>query len=166
MSRLACAVVVALSAPAVAGAEPVARAEDRAEAAPPGGSAAATATAAVPGLIVHGAGHWVLGERTTARRLLVAELVGLGVAAVGGIPILATGASARLSGPGIPLVFTGTGTLILGWLADIYGASGAHRLTGDPAVDLPPLAVEVGYAYVDDPQFSYGSFAVARAEVG
>src|SRR6187402_1498764 len=47
----------------------------------------AVATAVVPGLVVHGAGHYVLDEKRTARRLLLMEGVGFGLMAVGGLTV-------------------------------------------------------------------------------
>ena len=43
----------------------------------------ATAVAIVPGLVLHGSGHFAAGERATGWRLLGMEGVGLGLTAVG-----------------------------------------------------------------------------------
>lgn len=127
--------------------------------------AGAVAAAAVPGLIVHGSGHYVLGERRTAKRLLVLQGVGLGVAAIGGVPLLVSGASARLSLPTVPLAVAGISTFLLGWIADIYGSAGASRVAGTRDSWLPALELDAGYALVDDAQFDYRSFAVVGGRV-
>lgn len=44
------------------------------------------AAALLPGLVLHGAGHWLAGDRATAWRLLAAQGTGLGLLAVGGAP--------------------------------------------------------------------------------
>ena len=53
--------------------------------------------------------------RMTRRQLLKAA--GLGVAATGGIPLLATGASRRVTGFTMPLLITGTGIFLGSWVA-------------------------------------------------
>ncbi|HTE52311.1 MAG TPA: hypothetical protein VK698_15770 [Kofleriaceae bacterium] len=117
--------------------------------------------AIVPGLLLHGAGHYVAGERDVARRLFVVEGVGLGMAAVGGTQLLVTGASRHFSGPPIALIVSGVGLFGMSWLADLYGvAGGGHSAEAGGAA---PLEVEAGYGYVYDPRFAYRQFAVAEA---
>ncbi|HEX9296319.1 MAG TPA: hypothetical protein VF881_10800, partial [Polyangiaceae bacterium] len=69
----------------------------------------AVAAAIVPGLVVHGSGHFVAGDPQTARRLLLLEGLGFGTLAVGFIPIVASGASRRLVGPAAALTIGGVG---------------------------------------------------------
>ncbi|HEU5059534.1 MAG TPA: hypothetical protein VFU21_23530 [Kofleriaceae bacterium] len=125
--------------------------------------AAAVGAAVVPGAIARGAGHFVLGERAVARRLLHAEGIGLGIAAAGGVPLILTGASRHYTAVPVALLVSGAGVLLLSWAADLYGASGAAgpRTPPEPA----PVELELGYGYVQDPRFDYASFAVAAASV-
>jgi hypothetical protein len=121
--------------------------------------------AVFPGVVVHGTGHFLAGDTPTAMRLLRGQLLALGIAAAGGVPLALTGASRRLSLPAIPLVMGGGGLLLLGWGADIYGAAGLGRVAGTPRLALPGLEARLGYLYVYDPQFAYGSFATPGARL-
>jgi hypothetical protein len=125
----------------------------------------AVAAAVIPGILLHGAGHYVSGERETARRLLVVEGIALGSTGAGAVLLGVSGASRWVSGPAIGLGAAGIGVLALGWLADIYGAAGGARMGGRPLLRVPPVEVRLGYAYVRDPQFDYASFAVIGAEL-
>lgn len=125
--------------------------------------AAAVGASIVPGLLPHGSGHFVLGERQTAKRLLIAEGVGVGLAAAGGVPLWLTGASRHYTALPIAMLVSGVGVFALSWVADVYGASGA----GGPRPPLAeaPVELELGYGYVDDPRFDYRSFAVTAASI-
>ncbi len=115
--------------------------------------------ALVPGVLVHGTGHRIGGDRRTANRLLRVEALALGIAAAGGVPLGLTGASRRLALPTIPLIVGGGGMLFLNWFSDIYGAAGGPRLAGAPRLALPALEGRLRYVHVYDPQFAYRSFA-------
>lgn len=146
---------------AVLGAATVARAE---EAAPRKRSRALALTAAiVPGVIVHGAGHWVAGDRPMAKRMLYVQLAAAAVAAIGGLPIAVTGASEE-SMPGLVLLVPAGGVLIAGWAADIYGAAGGARLGGRPEREPADVEVELGYRFVGDPQLPWANLATLGAE--
>jgi hypothetical protein len=125
--------------------------------------AAAVGAAVVPGVIAHGSGHFVLGERRTARRLLAAEGIGLGIAAAGGVPLVLTGASRHYTAVPVALLVSGAGVLLLSLAADLYGVSGAGGPRTPPSA--APVELELGYGYVQDPRFDYGSFAIAAASV-
>jgi hypothetical protein len=125
--------------------------------------AAAIGAAVFPGLLAHGAGHFVLGERKATHRLLIAEGVGLGVATAGGVPLLLTGASRHYAAVPIAMLVSGVGVFALSWAADLYGASGAAGPRVPPTT--APLELEVGYGHVQDPRFAYASFAVTAASI-
>ena len=125
----------------------------------------AIAAALIPGVLVHGAGHYVVGERRTARRLLLLEGVGLGAAATGGLTVALSGASRWLSGPAIMVGALGIGIFGLGWLADIYGAAGGARRGARARTFTPPVLLHAGYGWVRDPEFDYQSFALAGGAV-
>jgi hypothetical protein len=121
------------------------------------------AAAAVPGLVVHGSGHWALGEPATARRLLLMEGIGLGMFLAGGLTIVFTGASRYFVAPAASVTMAGFGLFSTSYLADIYGST-----SKDGAAALsryrPPARweTELGYRRVYDPQFSYRDFLVER----
>lgn len=118
----------------------------------------------LPGVVAHGAGHFALGERAVAGRLLAAEGVGLGLAAGGAVPLILTGASRHHTGVPIAMVVSGVGVFALSWAADLYGATG---LAGPRRPrEAPPVELELGYGHVYDPRFAYRSFAVTAASVG
>ncbi len=115
----------------------------------------------VPGVAAHGAGHYVLGDPRTGSRLLLAEGVGLGATAVGGVSLFLTGASRYLVAPLAALTIAGVGIFAVSWLADIYGVTAGPEGTGIPLLFAPRLESELGYRYVYDPQFAYRSFFVS-----
>jgi hypothetical protein len=126
--------------------------------------AAATAASIVPGVLLHGSGHWVAGERRTARRLAIAQGIGLGLLAAGELPIaLSHGAPETM--PGLALVVPGTALFLTSWLADIYGAAGGAAIGGHGRRAPPRLQVETGTLLLADPQTdtriaaTFGGFA-------
>jgi hypothetical protein len=128
--------------------------------------AVAVGAAVFPGAVVHGSGHWVAGDRRAARRIAIAELVGLGLAALGGIPIGVSGGAPQTM-PGLALVVPGGALLIQSWLADVYGAAGGSRIGGRAGRE-PRLELEAGYALIADAQSDTGHLATlaATARVG
>lgn len=121
----------------------------------------ATGASIVPGVLVHGSGHFVLGKPKTGARLAAMEGVGL-VLAVGGIVVLAaTGASRYTVGPTAAVVIGGAGLFGVSWLADVYGSSVADGARGDPSRVPAVFETELGHRYVYDPQFRYRHFLVS-----
>jgi hypothetical protein len=117
---------------------------------------AAAVAAVVPGLVLHGSGHFVAGDRPTALRLLAIEAVGLGAVA-GGIAVLAlTGASRQLSAPIFSLPALGAGLLAISGLADLYGVLAPEGGRGTPVSFAPAIEERVGARYVYDPTVAYG----------
>jgi hypothetical protein len=134
---------------------------------PVSGSRKALATGAtfVPGLIVHGSGHFVAGHRTTAFKLLGLEALGVGLA-VGGLSVAAaTGASRRFIEPVITVTMAGAGLLFMTFLADLYGVLAPEGGFGAAPLEMPWVETELGYRYVYNPTFSYGSFLVTSLDL-
>ncbi len=134
------------------------------EAPPPSRSRAFPAAAAVvPGALVHGAGHFALGEAETARRLLLMEGIGLGLFLSGGLTIVFTGASRYFVGPAAAATMTGFGLFSTAYLADIYGTLNSE---GDAALSRyrapARWETELGYRRLHDPQFAYEDFLYER----
>src|SRR6478609_3699467 len=82
-----------------------------------------TAAAIVPGVVVHGAGHYALGEPETARQLLLMEGVGLGLFVTGGLTLWLSGASRYLVAPAATATIAGFGLFSTSYFADIYGTA-------------------------------------------
>ncbi|MEI9937798.1 MAG: hypothetical protein WDO69_11315 [Pseudomonadota bacterium] len=121
----------------------------------------ATGLALVPGVALHGSGHFALGHEKTALALLISEGVGLVLLIAGVGTQLASGNSRNLAGPAVTATVLGSGLLLASFGADLYGTLN----TDGDAVDLiprapPQLESELGYRYVADPHFSYGHFVV------
>ncbi len=116
--------------------------------------------AVVPGLVVHGSGHFVAGDPDTGYRLLAIEGIGLGMLAAGFVPIFATGASRRIIGPAAALSIAGAGLFAISALADLYGVIAPEGGAGAPSRGAPAIEADVGYRYVYDPVFAYRNFVV------
>jgi len=121
----------------------------------------ALGAAIVPGVALHGAGHYTLGHKKTAIALLIGEGVGLALTLGGYATLRASGNSRNLAGPAVAATVFGAGLLLASFGADLYGT-----LANDGgAVELMPRAParfesEFGYRYVADPHFNYGHFIV------
>lgn len=119
----------------------------------------------VPGVLVHGSGHFVAGQTRTGWTLLGAEGLGLGLAlaSVGGTAV--TGATRRFIGPMVLGIVTGGALLMIPALADIYGVLAPKGGTGTPLLVLPSVETRLGLAYVYDPNFAYGLFLSPGVDV-
>jgi hypothetical protein len=110
---------------------------------------AAVGAAIFPGVILRGAGSYVLGERRTARRLLLAGTVGLSAGLVGALPVGLTRANPDFVWPAVPLALTGVGIYLGTWLTDIWVAAGGDRVRGGPRGE-PPWSLELGTTWLHD----------------
>ncbi len=117
----------------------------------------AGAAAVVPGVVVRGAGHYVAGDRRTAKRLLLIEGAGLVLAAAGGIPIGVSGAAGETM-PGLALLLPGSALLFTSVAADFWGAAGGASLAGEPLMP-DALSLSAGYTAVLDPRLPFTNLA-------
>jgi hypothetical protein len=121
------------------------------------------AAAVVPGLVVHGSGHYALGEPKTAKNLLLMEGVGLGLFLAGGLSIVFTGASRYVVAPAASATMLGFGLFSTSYMADIYGSVSQD---GDAALSRyrapARWETELGYRRIQDPEFAYRDFLVER----
>jgi len=124
-----------------------------------GRRALAIAAAIFPGVIVHGAGAWVLGDHATAKRLLVSEAVGLGAVVVGGVPVQYSGSNPYTIIPEVPLVVAGMGVNLGAWFTDIWVASGGR--SDAPAIARAPWAVDVATTWLHAPYHDRALLAAA-----
>ncbi|QRK11664.1 hypothetical protein JQX13_17290 [Archangium violaceum] len=134
----------------------------------PGFRVLPTAVSVVPGLLLHGLGPLVAGDTRTAKRLFLLEGSGLGLLAVGGVPIALSGASRRVIGPLYAVTLAGVGFFSISTLSNLYAALSPAFPPGLVPQRLPPVELEVGYQHVVDPAFEYRHFvsvgALARLE--
>ncbi|MCE9668765.1 hypothetical protein LY474_13150 [Myxococcus stipitatus] len=116
------------------------------------------AVSVVPGLLFHGLGPLVAGDGRTAGRLFAMEGTGLGLIALGGVPIALTGASRRTIAPLYAVTLAGFSVFGISALANLYAVASPAFDPGVPAASLPPLELEMGYQYVSDTSFDYDHF--------
>ncbi len=116
------------------------------------------AASVLPGLVFHGLGPWLAGDGNTAKRLFALEGTGLGLIALGGVPIVFTGASRRTIAPLYAVTLAGFSVFGVSALANLYAVTSPAFDPGMAPTSLPPLELEMGYQYVNDPAFDYGHF--------
>ncbi|WP_426756363.1 hypothetical protein [Myxococcus sp. Y35] len=124
----------------------------------------AVPVAVVPGLLFHGLGPLVAGDTHTAKRLFALEGTGLGLIALGGVPIALTGASRRTIAPLYAVTLAGFSVLGISALANLYAVTAPAFDPGVAPPSLPPLELEVGYQYVNDSAFDYRHFVSVGAQ--
>lgn len=120
--------------------------------------------ALIPGLLVGGAGHWVVGEGETAEDLLWLKTAGFGVMTAAALPTLFTGASRRVAPWGVPLVGLGFSVFGLATLADAYGAV-TGGTDGRIRRSEARFTGELVYVFIEDPQFAYHHFVAPSLAV-
>lgn len=143
--------VASLLVLAVLGTASPARSDDRG---PP--SAVAAATAVVPGALVHGTGHLVMGRKKTGMKLLVWEGIGLGLLGGGLLAVRATGASRRVVSPLTYVTLAGASLFFLTLAADLYGTLAPLDARGAGPSQLPWIETRFGVRGIHDPTFAYG----------
>jgi hypothetical protein len=124
----------------------------------------AVAASFIPGVLVAGSGHYVAGDKDTAKKLLKLQGYGLAMAVGAAIPLALTASARQISGPLIPLTVIGTSMWLIAWAADVYGTLGGPGLDGAPKAPRD-FEVGAGYAYVSDPRFEYANFSVIEADL-
>lgn len=110
---------------------------------------AAIGAALVPGVLVHGAGSWVIGEKRTAKRLAVTGWIGLGALAIGGAAVGISGGAPAMVIWGVPMIIAGAGLAFPTWFADIWHAAGGPRVRGE-AHAPSAWSVDVGTTWLHD----------------
>ena len=122
-----------------------------------------TLAAIIPGVLIHGSGHYVAGDKKTAIKLLKWQAIGLSLAAASSLFLRLSGGSRYGNEITIPMVVTGTGLMFGTLFADIFGsAGGGNGYHYDKAANQ---AATLGYAYIHDPNFSYRHFSRAAGRV-
>jgi hypothetical protein len=111
--------------------------------------AAAIAVAMFPGVLVRGAGSWVVGEHRAAKRLASTGAIGFAALAAGGLPIAVSASNPYTIWPGVPLVVSGTGLILSSWFADLWVAAGGAQLPATPLA-MPPWSVDASTTWQHD----------------
>ena len=130
------------------------------------GSFSHTLTALGPGAVLHGLGHWRMGDEGGGWALLGAELVGL--TALTSVALLQRDASHRstISELGVStLSHLGWGLTIGSWVLDVIGAyQGGLTFIQEREQDRY-AHLSLGYRYVEDPGASLTHHIIARHDV-
>lgn len=122
---------------------------------------AAVVGSVLPGLLVHGSGSWLSGDNETARRLLIAEGVGIGLTGGSLVGLAVTGAARDWAGLFISTAIVGVGAFGLSFLADVYHTALPSGLGEHPG-GLPWGSSEVGVLWINDPRINYGPVVQSR----
>jgi hypothetical protein len=113
-----------------------------------GRRALAITAAIVPGIVIRGAGSWIVGEKRAAKRLAIVAGAGLVLAGAAGGLVGGTGGNPYTI-PAVPLVLAGAGAILTTWAADIWTAAGGACVCG--RVDAaPPWSIEIGETWLHD----------------
>jgi len=121
----------------------------------------AAGLAMVPGLALHGSGHYALGHEKTARALFITEGIAVALTLAGYATLRASGNSRHLAGPALAATVFGAGLIFASFGADLYGTLANDGGALDSRLRAPArFESEFGYRYVADPHFSYGGFVV------
>lgn len=150
--------VVNPTAPSAAEHSTAARAPESASVARP----LAIAGSIVPGLLLHGAGSWLSGDTETAKPLLIAEGVGIGLTGGALAGLALTGAARNWSGLFISTAIVGMGLFTLSFATDVYHTAAPLGFGQHPG-SVPWMTTEVGLLWIDNPRLDYGPLAQTSA---
>lgn len=131
----------------------------------PGHRTLASGASLLPGVLLHGSGHFALGRQRTAGRLFAAEGLGLAMFLIGGGTLVGTGANRYLTGPAAGLGIAGIGLFSSSWLADVIGTAWPRHARGEPITRRPLVELELGYRAVHDLQFAYAHLLYHRLDL-
>ncbi len=81
----------------------------------------------IPGIVIHGAGHFVAGDRVSASRLLAMEGIGLAGLGASLAVLVAVGGSSKPAPLYVPLAVGSIGLLGTSFLADVAGTLNSGR---------------------------------------
>ncbi|PKN47580.1 MAG: hypothetical protein CVU59_02365 [Deltaproteobacteria bacterium HGW-Deltaproteobacteria-17] len=118
----------------------------------------AAAAAIVPGVLVAGGGHWILGDTPGAKKIAALKGAGLATFVAGFLPILYSNASDKVMHASYPVVIGGFGLFSIATLADLYGVVFSGRPPGTGPTLVPSLELEQHWMHVEDDQFTYDDF--------
>lgn len=119
-----------------------------------------------PGLVLHGAGHLYLGERSTAIALAMMELGGLSMIGLGSVLPLAF--SGRLAGSGAarPVFYTGMGLILSSYVIDVVGVTrGPKPLLYSSPLRREGVSLELGYEFMQTRYYPLNNIINGRLNV-
>lgn len=93
------------------------------------------ATSIVPGILLHGSGHYFAGYDETGKDLLVLSGIGIGTAAIGITGLAFSGGADEFAPYLIPMSILGITTYLSTWIFDIAGVSGLKGVNTDDTPD-------------------------------
>jgi hypothetical protein len=119
----------------------------------------------LPGIVVHGSGHWVLGRERAAGKLLLLEAIGVGLLFAGISNLVATNASRYMTRSSVVLIGLGTGFFMVSSMADVYGVAVPLDSRGAPLRRLAAAQAELGYQFVISPALPQHHFVMTRVDL-
>ena len=111
--------------------------------------AAAIGASIFPGVLLHGSGSWVLGEKRAAKRLAITGAIGFGALALGGAAVGITGGAESMVIWGVPMIIAGAALVFPTWFSDVWYASGGPRVRGE-AHARSPWTFELATTWLHD----------------
>lgn len=131
------------------------------------GSPLAGFTALTAGIPFHGVGHLMVGDNDAMFRLLISEVVALGVTGVG---TLMRNAATRRNGvwaTGAALQVSGLSVFAAGWLADVVGSfKGTTVPLPTNSIDFQGIAADVHYTILFSDEVDVTSVGVVGFQFG
>lgn len=114
------------------------------------------------GLAWHGVGHFYVGERQTARRLVAVEAVSVALL-VGGAALQSTSQGEAGRSAGRTMVAAGASTFAVSWLADVVGSfKGTGSGLPVNTLNAESLTLELNYALLLENGLGMTNLGVAR----
>jgi hypothetical protein len=124
------------------------------------------AAALVPGVLLHGSGHFVAGEQRTGLRLAAMGGVGLAGMVAGIVSLWPTGAARQTVGPAIGLTIAGGALFTSSLFGDLYGLFAPPGGTGRAPSRTPRLLAAAGLLLVHDRVFPHTAFSHLELGIG
>jgi hypothetical protein len=112
----------------------------------------------LPGVLLHGSGHYVHGCKRLGETLLWMELSGLGLVLLALAPAPIFGGNESMVPFQAFIAMSGVALFAGSWLLDVYGTAVPEAVRGKPMNRAPSMETLVGYRHVYDPIFRFRHF--------
>lgn len=120
----------------------------------------------VPGILLHGSGHYIMGEKETGKKLLKIQGVSLLTGASSLVALSLLGNADETSGILIPMTMFGFGTFAATWLFDVIGTTGLSNHLSIEEHPYKQSFVNLSYHKQDNNQSPYYNFYGSRIQYG